>query len=348
MFVLKKAEFFIAIAKQNEHSFMMLGFTDNDGTHRLLARVGKTHYIDPDAESQIRLTIKCIRSKALAHVADEGIKRSDDHLVSINYQAYSISFDQVEEFLHLIADIEQRQLANPDINARTRERIDAYVPVSHLGSIVTFSYKPLSKWHKPAHQQNDNQHLAEEASAITLTNTCRTTALNMVEAILGFATHISKYFFIAPKYETTLEAGLPNKDSFYVLPIPPNAYDNVSNSQKMVLESLYTRIEQIPASRSKSCPQSRAKFNALKKLYNDLAGTNQCTANELLMRVVKYEEQHGAVLHRHREANFFQRLFSLASNTQKTFRTMKQELYNQPNEGAAEQANDTIPPALGR
>ncbi len=66
----KDSEFFLSIAKQGIHSFMMLGVV-NDGAPQLLARVGKTNDIDPDFGRQGTMLQKALGDGTLARLAKE-------------------------------------------------------------------------------------------------------------------------------------------------------------------------------------------------------------------------------------------------------------------------------------
>lgn len=79
----KKDEYFISIAKQGIHSFMMLGVI-KDGQPKLLARVGKTNDIDPDYSSQFAITKKAITTKTLSRIADEGLSRKKGSIADIS------------------------------------------------------------------------------------------------------------------------------------------------------------------------------------------------------------------------------------------------------------------------
>src|SRR5687767_8824083 len=88
----KNDEYFVAIAKQGIHSFMMLGVMQ-EGSPKLFARVGKTNDIDPNVNSQVVMTTKALGSGTLARIADEGIIRREGSVTPISYQAYAINYE---------------------------------------------------------------------------------------------------------------------------------------------------------------------------------------------------------------------------------------------------------------
>ena len=357
----KKDEYFLSIAKQGIHSFMMLGVV-KEGQPKLLARVGKTDDITPviSSSSSFSEIKKNVLSGNLARLADEGVSRREGHIADINYQAYAINYEQVKEFLGMIAEIEQRQLKNPEIQngikrlidkkqhsleAKTQEMeqkakqmsgtelknimseisrrkelryeiededIECFVPVQENGDVVKFKLKKLKECKFLTTEEIKTKTSSEIASGVQqihLNNTCRTSSKNIVEAILGFVTDVSSYFFIAPKHQSKLIAGQPAKESFYVLPPPPNCA-NVSKEQEAVLKKIYKRLEEIPKLNPES-PETRKKFDALKFMYKDIAGENHLSAKALFGKILEHEDKNQNSLFEKRSPNFLSRLFSL-------------------------------------
>ncbi len=107
----KQDEYFVAVAKQKNHSFVMLGVIHN-GEPKLLLRVGKTNNIDPHFSDKLNLYKemmmlgKVLGRKMLARIDDEGITRKENKRDIITYQAYSITFDQTRQFMSMISKIE--------------------------------------------------------------------------------------------------------------------------------------------------------------------------------------------------------------------------------------------------
>lgn len=332
----KKDEYFISIAKQGMHSFMMLGVV-KDGQPKLLARVGKTSDIDPDCSSQFAMTKKAITTKKLSRIADEGLSREKGSIADISYQAYAINYEQVKEFLGMIAEIEQRQIKNPEIvkgikrkygsDGIEKKAIKCFVPVKENGDVVKFELKKLKECEFLTTEEikaKTSSEIASGVQQIHLNNTCRTSSKNIVEAILGFATDVSSYFFIAPKHQSKLIAGQPKKESFYVLPPPPNCA-NVSKEQEAVLKKIYKRLEEIPKLNPES-PETRKKFDALKSMYKDIAGENHLSAKALFGKILEHEDKNQNSLFEKRSPNFLSKLFSLSSSTKRMFDDMENGL----------------------
>ncbi len=330
MILNKKDEYFISIAMQGNHSFMMLGVI-KDGQPQLLARVGKTDDINP---TSLR---KNVFLGELSRLADEGISRSEGSIAVINYQAYAINYEQVKEFLGMIAEIEQRQIKNPEIvkgiqreygsDGIEKEAIICFVPVKENGDIVEFELEKLKNFEFLTTEEIKAKTSSEIASGVqylSLNNTCRASSKNIVEAILGFATDVSSYFFIAPKHQSKLIAGQPKKESFYVLPPPPNCA-NVSKEQEAVLKKIYKRLEEIPKLNPES-PETRKKFDALKSMYKDIAGENHLSAKALFGKILEHEDKNQNSLFEKRSPNFLSKLFSLSSSTKRMFDDMEKGL----------------------
>ncbi len=322
----KNDEYFLSIAKKHIHSFIMLGVVHN-GEPKLLARVGKIIDVDPDFGHPCLNIKMLIGSGALARIADHYLLREKESIEDIDYQAYTINYQQLKEFYGMIAQIEKKQLENLIIQQAIEKNdvIKCYLPVEEKADdLVAFRYKKISEFDFSNDQELKDRISAKATPEIVsgaqinvISNTCRTYAKNIVEAILGYLTDISEYFFISLKYQTKLKAGQPDAKSFYILPPPPNTA-NVDPKQALVLTKLYQRIQEIPKLNPES-DETRRKFDALKSIYQDIAGQNNLSAKELLRKILKHEKNNHNALFEHRAPNFFIRFFSMSSSTQKMF-----------------------------
>lgn len=404
----KQNDFFLAIGKQNEHSFIMLGVI-KDNSPYILARMGKTSYnIDPDLEKPCKTLGKLIGKGTLAILGNESFVIDKNKPINIAYQAYAINYDQTKEFLSLIRDIDQKQrqyyngcdlvklkvqpkkinfdaikkhigqrnaviaigmglyyanyrertltllqknnhndnyqsLLNecPNmISAATKQQrqnirilkkqdksvkhpIQALVPtLEKEDEQVTFEFKrPKESQLLPLPEHSDNA-IIQGVQKLQVSNTCRTSALNIVEKILGFKTDVSRKFFIAPRYKTTLTGRQFKNNICYAFPPPPTVYQkNLSKKQLDVLNKLYKRMKSLPTSKAED-PKTRDKFNALKTTYRTIAGENQLNAAQLLEKIIQHENTNNTAL-------FIKRGFfgdSVRSTTQKLFDAIKKDL----------------------
>ena len=329
---LKKTDkYFISIAQQGLHSFMMLGVVNDQPI--LLARVGKTNDIDPDLQNPLRMLTKVLGSKALSRITDEGITRKLGHSANTNtnisYQAYDINFEQVKEFLGLIAAAEKRQKTNYT-NANNGRGIVGYIPVNEEQNKneVIFEYRVLDdfSFKLPNSKMESYHRIIIGAQELHINNTCRTTALNMVEVVLGVVPDVSKFFFMTLKYHTKLVEGQPDPKTFYILPPSPNSFKKNFKETK-ILDILYKRMENIPKLNPRE-PRTRHKFDKLKALYDQISGPNTLSANQMLLAVTAHDTDKELLARRTNQ--FFAPLF--LSSTEKAFNTMKSDLNKWKNE----------------
>lgn len=104
----KSSEYFIAIAQQERHTFLMLGVVI-DGKRQLLARVGKVRR-DSDNPEPFKELCGFMFSKVDTKLFDEGISRSAKHTVSIRYSAYAISDEQTLAFTSFLEKVSEKQI----------------------------------------------------------------------------------------------------------------------------------------------------------------------------------------------------------------------------------------------
>lgn len=331
-----QAEYFVAIAKQDYHTFLMLGVVD-EGVPQLFTRVGKKN-IDVNTNHSSDTLKKFLFDsdyKILGKMDDEGIMREPICEETISYQAYSLSFNQLKEFLALIAAIDKKQLENTQIaeyikkylrrhdlqtdeEILSNQAICGYVPVDETNEqAVRFAFKKLTDCNFSTEKAIDN--VVEGAQYLRGDNTCRKTAIDMVEAILDFTTDVPRSFLFEPKFATTLKLGVPDKDNFYILPPPA---DITPDERGDTLSKLYKRMEEIPLLRS-SCKTTRAKFNAVKKMYNDIAGINNESLEDLLLRIEEHETSNRNALYEKR--GIFCRFFG-PSTTENVVEDIKSNL----------------------
>ena len=91
--------FFLAISKQSEHSFLMLGTYENTKVNHLLCRVGK---IPSDNELGCWNIKDLFFSSVPSGLVDEGISRERRHGRLITYHSCDISYEQYLEFIQTL------------------------------------------------------------------------------------------------------------------------------------------------------------------------------------------------------------------------------------------------------
>lgn len=349
--VSKNHEYFISIANHGIHSFVMLGVMKDNNVPTLIARVGKTNDVDPVFGKNVKITCKAVFHKTIARLADEGITRDRQTKDEIKYQAYSLTYEQVKDFLSLLADIESIQLENAELKARmiaihkkeneTDERIlnmqafKAYVPVEEsTNGQVRFEHMQLNEWETNKHKTPKN--ISSSTQSLSIKNTCRTTAIRLLEPILAFRPNVSSSFLVSPKYKTTLRNSSYISESFYILP-PPTVYKQaMTANQFAVINAMYKRLEKIPT-KTPDADETRNKFNALKETYLDITGSNQLSATELLKKINEHLETSQNTLYQKRAPNFFSRLFGTSSSTKAMFQTIQKKLTKEAQKNMCQQ-----------
>jgi hypothetical protein len=315
----KNDEFFIAIAQQGIHSFIMLGVRTKTGLH-LLARVGKANDIDEDFGNETKLITKVIfGKKQTTRLADEGLTRNAES-IPIRYCAYDMTYEQLCEFYSLLETIENTQKSSKPSLQTSKYDLEVYLPTSEEGDKVKFEFKKIQDFKAP--QTYDDERLVQSTQELDYKNTCRTTAIDIIKKITGFMPNVSFKFFIKLPYTSTLIKGVPNAQNFYVLPPPPNCFDQLSPEQQKVMQSIYQRLESIPFLNPES-EKTRKKFDALKNMYLELAPKQNLSITALLTHINEFSENNQQVLFEHRSDRFS--LFQ-STKTEKLFTKIKAEL----------------------
>lgn len=348
----KESEFFIAIAKKDVHSFIMLGVVV-DGKPKLLAKVGKGNIIDKSfgtsCTQQFTLFGKMLRGHSDALLIDEGIGSSNQFPV-ISYQAYAISFEQYLEFLAITKDIHQDQLelykdrANPvgedkkltypeRAVLKLRKGIYCYLPDEEISpGKIALTYQEIGAFKKEGIHDDKliRQDIIDEAKEINTYNTCRTTARSILNYTLHYTANVPALFALGFDYKTILLNGntLPS-NTFYILPQPPNCFQ-VNSTQMKVLEELYQKLEDIPKKEPES-DVTRRKFKNLKKLYLEIAVEPQLSLSLLLDKITVHRANHQKLLDTRRGQSCISRFAELLgikiqTGTQQAYDRMEQTI----------------------
>ena len=347
--VKKDAEFFVSICKERgglteNHAFFVLGVVDNEGNPRRLLSVGKRWDVEPliIADDVDAANLKMITGEKILSALLEEMSRHEgtNKVKNVTATSYSITFQQFNGFLDLIEDIESKQDDIEEIKCGKKsegvEKIKGYVPLQSEADETSIT---LVRGALPKHHASHAQALAEEASYISRSNTCRTSALSIITAGLGFAPNVSPWFFRSAGYPTTFKGGNPDKDTFYILPPPPTSYSNYqefNDKQKIILELIYQQLEEIPKT-NPGDSKTQDKFSALKKLYCELAGKNKANAEELIVAIELWEnkDKNKEIISAHRNPEWYRNLFKETA-TQKTLTKIKQTLAANARKGFSE------------
>lgn len=309
---LDRSEFFIAIAKKQAHSFIMLGTYENNTVQHLLCRVGKVFDLEKrEICSVFGALAGAVASSTASKVQDEGLTRKNSKWKAITYQAYTISFEQYQEFIQLLESLQT-----------ATNIFDCYKPVKRQQKLVTLEKTP----YKVFQDRPLSEHLFTALNRLSIDNTCRHGAIKLVEETLHqpISPLVSTNFFNELPYKTVLEKGAPSNDlPFYVLPPPPNTYSLVSKSKAQVLLRLYNRMEKMllidPYSES-----TQNKFQCLKDFYKQQVAdeVQEPSIERLLFDIKQWKDEHAALLNDLRKTYFWDTFMTRKSAT----RTMIEEL----------------------
>jgi hypothetical protein len=311
-----KDKLFIAICKQDVHSFVMFGVYDTDKetnrdkvTH-VLCRIGKIADAGSSSEESgyfftfLEVLKLLFGGATKAKIKDEGVSRSYSGGVPITYQAYDLSYAQYKEFLQGLEGLQTQD-----------NQFEVYKPISEQGSelvleltsdLILYCARPQS------------EVLKEGSCELAINNNCRHTAIRLLEQ----ATHappaslVSSNFISALPYNTQLEYGKPSENiPFYVLPVSPDAYPELNQEKRDILVKLYSRMEQMLLI-APGALQTQKKFQCLKELYIRMIGPQKdVSLQELLFSIKSWQEQNKSILGELRETYFWDSFFKRESAT---------------------------------
>lgn len=292
-------QFFIALAKKDAHSFIMLGTYADYKVQHLLCRVGKIFDLKPAANRTHVMTSVCtslfqaLFSETKAKIEDEGLSRAKYGHKSITYHAYALSYKQYLEFVCILESMQnefnQFFCYKPFKNTSTTAVLEC---TNHR----IFKPKPLA------------EELFTATHKLSLDNTCRHGAIKLVEEVMhcSVSSAVSSHFFTQLPCQTYLDYGIPSQEvPFYVLPIPPNTYRSLSREKRGVAEKLYSRMEQLLKLKP-TAEQTQQKFTCLNELYHQIVEKQaELSLSALLHYVQTWKIQHWTVLSTLRNTYFW-------------------------------------------
>lgn len=312
----ENSQFYMGVIKRGIHSSVIVGAIDDNHSNHLLCCVGKTNDVDSLFErgnpiKSCALALKQIVSYGNSRLVCENIS-SKKQSASCSYQAYRMTLAQVTEFYSLITEVISIQsIQYPDL------RKDAHIFKAYQNTndnSVIFKYNKYSV--QSSFRQNPKQEEYSVFLNLHITNTCRTTAVYLLERVLKFSDQISKLFFIELDYKTELKYGVPDINNFYILPMPPSMFKEATEEQKKTLELLYDRIKCLPRSNS-ALPITKEKFDILTELYDKL--TSGLNSNTNLVNLINSVINDNKTLFAHRNNNFFTKNIKFKTQTEKLF-----------------------------
>jgi hypothetical protein len=318
-------QFFIALAKKDAHSFIMLGtYTDYKVQH-LLCRVGKIFDLTPIRNglllmgSIFTVLFKAVTAETKAKIENEGVSRTHYGHQPITYQAYDLSYKQYLEFIRIL---ESMQNESNQFFCYKPIQTTANSGLLEYTNLKIFSPRPLSG------------ELFDATNKLSVDNTCRHGAIRLVEEVIQgpVSSAVSSNFFTELPCQTYLDYGVPSQEvPFYVLPIPPNIYPSLSKEKRNVVVKLYRRMEELLRLEPNSA-QTQQKFRCLKELYHQILEEQQeLSLNDLLHHVQTWKKQNWTVLSALRKTYFWDNYIHRKAATIKFIEEIEDGL--QPEEG---------------
>lgn len=310
--IIQKPRFFLAIAKQKAHSFIMLGTYTQNTVEHLLCKVGKTAEVGKDNNNSCFL-FSALFSEMNGRIADERIYRAKKGHKPISYQAYDINLNQYIEF---IRTLEALQTKSKQFKCMKPTKINA--DSVHFESTAEQLFTPKSL----------EQSFLNSANRFSINKTCRHTAIKLIEETLHqpAPSSISSNFLNEFLCRTYLDFDAPSQDyPFYVLPAPPNTITQLDTQKRKIAEKLYLRMEQMLKIEPNS-QQTQQKFTHLKELYEQVVGEHNNSIDELLHQIKEWKKQHWTSLNTLRVTYFWDEFIPRKTATLKTIEDIEKGL----------------------
>lgn len=313
------SQFFIAISKQDVHSFIMLGIYDGTTVRQLLCRVGKVMVAEPGVDYKSCLTLTsmlanlCFSSNK-ADLKDEVTSRPAIGNKPISYQAYDISYAQYLEFVRMLESLQNE-----------KNKFQCFKPVQQNGDNIDLSLTSDIILTPKATIDG----IKKSITNLHLGNTCRHTAIDLVEEVqqAPVSSMVSSTYFYELPCTTVLKFGQPSTTiPFYVMPVSPAAYPNLGDKQRQVVETIYKRMEQMLLIDPYS-PQTQTRFLSLKKLYLDQLGPQKKLSLEaMLLSIRSWKQENKSDLMVLRKKYFWDYFFTRQTATMKMVNSLEDDL----------------------
>lgn len=314
---LDDSQFFIAIGKSKAHSFVMLGTYQDNQVQHLLCRVGKGFHLENKALCSVLAALShSVYSTTAAKCFDEGISRKKLGHHPISYQAYDLSFAQYLEFVRILEAIQEEE--NKFFCYKLIERQSNWVVLEATSELIGDEKRSLSP------------DLFSALHRLSLENTCRHGAIKLIEETLQqpVSPMVSRSFFSELACRTFMDFGVPSPDlPFYVLPPPPNSYQKLGAEKMLLLQGLYTRMQEMLLLDANS-QATQEKFLCLKNFYQQqlIDEIKEPSLERLLFSIQQWKNEHSTLLNKLRKTYFWDEFMTRKSKTFTMIETLEQEL----------------------
>ncbi|WP_370529165.1 hypothetical protein [Legionella sp. PC1000] len=263
----------------------MLGIYDQNKVRNLLCRVGKfgEGVENPNFLFNLKFVCNSLFFVNGAYLEDERISRDNKDERSITYQAYDITYEQYLEFVGILESLQESDNTFTCYKPCIKKDPDL-TNIDEVRFILSNRKKLPS-----VNADKIKAHLSE----LNISNTCRHSAIELVEAIqhAPVPSSVSSSFLVNLPYETVLEYGSPSESiPFYVLPPPPAAFHESDKLKEKIIIKLYSRMENMLLLQPNS-QDTQNKFLKLKELYLNIVGPEKdLTLDELLRSIHTWKE----------------------------------------------------------
>ncbi len=306
-----QSEIFIAVCKYYGHSYVTLGVKTGDKTE-VLAAVGKLGKQD----SATLCGLICNGVDAI--VQNESFMFGPHTQRTVAYKAYMLSYQQYLEFLHYLKLL---SLSQKSLSDSSTHSLKAYCPTPERKELLTWQSLDTYDSKEPTGTYVD----LYEYSKLSLSNTCRHSAIRMVQQASKCAelsSSISSFFFTDLPSNADFLKGQVAKSTpyFYILPLPPSSFRDMPWQKQSILETLYQRLDDMCLSEQMN-PVTFQKFSKLKALYLQLTSKEKASVFDVLEGIETWEKENKALISTHRKDHWI----SFQTATEKMFAYFHQE-----------------------
>lgn len=299
--ITENSEFFIALCKNEVHSFLAAGVKNGEQI-TLLVAVGKQALGSLTATEIISL-----HPRFAAAIKNETFMLKEAYQMDmepqknrIRYKAYSIRY---EDYLNLLTHLKEISLM------QNRLPIMAYCPTVQDPKILR--WQSTHYWPNGQGIPRDNSTLTHSGfEHISLGNTCRHSALKLIAQAMQVEPrdlHLSSFFLRKPPLKTQFAGRTVDQSQypFCILPPPPPLLHHESEEKSRVLKRLYHRLEQLFEDSQKK-PAALGQFNELKELYLQLSDEHLISLLDMIHFLDNWEAEHQELVSSANPHGFFQ------------------------------------------
>ena len=302
-----RSEFFVALCKRGVHSYVTLGVTLGDKTE-VLAAVGKVAHYDAWMCSFLLWDTEAfVKNERFMFGGVRGVL----------YKAYAINYQHYLEFLRYLQQLSLAQLRTKKVSFS----LMAYCPSPERPTWL--------EWKAVDHFEKQEQivcppNMDRHGRIGFLANNCRHSAIRLTQQAserIDLGRGVSSFFFNKPPLQAVFSDGkVKSATPFYILPLPPNAFGQMSPQILRVITQLYQRLDELVLIEQNNLLTIQ-KFQQLKSLYTDLTRDCKTSIMDMMRGIEAWEKANDSLISAHRKPHWI----SFQTATQKMFANFHQE-----------------------